>query len=145
MTASRGFSSASMPPCGICHSRPGKMISGPSSRKRRPISTRPSVPNSAMPTLGRRGFCSDIQDSPACRPSLYQMQKGAARSLSLYAVAENAEPGWLIWTAVDTEVDSDRSIEMPPVEKSTTNVTCAVCVAEEAADTLPASEDAVTL
>jgi len=60
-------------------------------------------------------------------------------------VAENAEPGWLICTAVDTEVDSDRAIEIPPVEKSTTNVTDAVCVAEEVADTLPASEDAATL
>src|SRR5437764_8802738 len=26
MTASRGFSRSSMPPCGICHSRPGRMI-----------------------------------------------------------------------------------------------------------------------
>ena len=60
-------------------------------------------------------------------------------------MAENTEPGLLIWTTVDTEVDSDRSIEIPPVEKSTTNVTEAVCVAEEVADTLPASEDAVTL
>ena len=47
------ISSASMPPCGICHSRPGRMISGPSSLKRRPISTRPEPLNSAMPTLGR--------------------------------------------------------------------------------------------
>ncbi len=41
ITASRGFSSPSMPPCGICHSRPGRMISGPSSLNRRPINTRP--------------------------------------------------------------------------------------------------------
>ena len=27
----------SMPPCGICHSSPGSTISGPSSRKRRPM------------------------------------------------------------------------------------------------------------
>ena len=32
---------------------PGRMISGPSSRKRRPISTWPAALNSAMPTLGR--------------------------------------------------------------------------------------------
>src|SRR5437763_262842 len=40
-----------MPPCGICHSSPGRMISGPSSLKRRPIRTRPDALNSAIPTL----------------------------------------------------------------------------------------------
>ena len=60
------------------------------------------------------------------------------------ARVENPEPGWLIWAAVDTEIASDCSIEIEPVLKSTTKVVDAVCVPVEVADTVPASEDAVT-
>src|SRR3954469_3021274 len=68
ITAWRGSSSASMPPCGICHSSPGRMISGPSSLKRRPISTWPSALNSATPTLRRYGFSPAVTALTARQP-----------------------------------------------------------------------------
>src|SRR6185312_10683157 len=62
-----------------------------------------------------------------------------------YARVETVDPGSAIWTAVETEVDSDCAIEIAPVEKSTATVTDAVCVAEDVADSTPASEDTATL
>jgi hypothetical protein len=55
--------------------------------------------------------------------------------LIAYARAESFDPGVPICTVVETAVCSDFAIEIEPLEKSTTNVTDAVCVAADVADT----------
>ncbi len=59
-----------------------------------------------------------------------------------YASVKRLDPGAPICTVVDNAVVSDLASEIAPVEKSTTKVTDAVCVAADVAETKPASEEA---
>lgn len=61
------------------------------------------------------------------------------------ANVEKPDPGWMICAVVDTERLSASAIEIAPVLKSTTKVTDDVRVPEDVADTVPASDEAVSL
>ena len=51
------------------------------------------------------------------------MQAGSSVTAVAHATVEKVDPGWLIWTAVDTERLSDCVIEIAPVVKSIARVT----------------------